>query len=33
LQLAELPNSQIEIRRTVTDELKRLVAKKLGRAA
>ncbi len=32
LQLAELPNSQYDIRRTVTDELKRLVGKKLGHA-
>jgi hypothetical protein len=30
--LAELPNSQYDIRRTVTDELKRLVGKKLGHA-
>ncbi|PZO51448.1 MAG: hypothetical protein DCF16_11385 [Alphaproteobacteria bacterium] len=33
LQLAELPNSQYELRRTVTAELNNLVAKKLGRAA
>jgi len=33
LQLAELPNSQYDIRRTVTNELTNLVAKKLGRAA
>lgn len=33
LQLAELPNSQYDIRRTVATELNHLVAKKLGRAA
>lgn len=33
LQLAELPNCAYEIRRTVTSELEKLVAKKLGRAA
>jgi DNA-binding response OmpR family regulator len=33
LQLAELPNCQYEIRRTVTSELNTLVTKKLGRAA
>ncbi len=33
LQLAELPNCAYELRRTVTNELNKLVAKKLGRAA
>jgi len=33
LQLAELPNCEYELRRTVTSELEKLVAKKLGRAA
>lgn len=33
LKLAELPNSQYDIRRTVANELNTLVAKKLGRAA